>query len=109
LNPGTKLGSPPPDIVDQGTGSEPRGNQDMTPHPDAAQHQDTMSHRHATRHRDTVPDLHAPKASLRVKLVFSQQPPISINVGAHAFAHLCNQLGVQRQPNRKSKSFREFG
>jgi hypothetical protein len=78
--------SPSPDVVDQAPvviGSEPSTNQDATPYRPAPKTPGTPSTR-AT----------PPKALRKTKPVFSKPPPVSI-VGAHAFAHLCNQPGVQ--------------
>jgi len=47
-----------------------------------------------TSHHDVTPGQHMPKAPLKSKPIFSKPPPVSI-VGAHAFARLCNQPGVQ--------------
>ena len=104
-----KRDSPSPSVVDQATVAtrcEPSTNQDMTsPYQDPLPHPNTLSHRDASPYQDALPHLHAaphhssarvtaPKAPHRTKPVFSKPPPVSI-VGAHAFAHLCNQPGVQ--------------
>src|SRR6202030_1879737 len=51
-------------------------------------------HPHGTPHHDGTPGRRILKAPLKSKPVFSNPPPVSI-VGAHAFARLCNQPGVQ--------------
>src|SRR5277367_6035108 len=57
-------------------------------------HHNATPHPHRTPHHDVTPGRHILKAPLKSKPVFSKPPPVSI-VGAHPFARLCNQPGVQ--------------
>ena len=78
--------SPTPSVVDQATvatESEPSTTQNMTA-------------RHTPKATPRRPSARAtrPRAPRQRKPVFPTPPPVSI-VGAHAFAHLCNQPGVE--------------